>query len=145
MGGSYSDGVEPAPETAASSATWRMRADLRLAAWLRWMMPRAAALSSLFTASCRSSAAVASPAPAAWIALLILVFTSDLAALLRRRRFSFVPIRFIWLLIFATGSVTLPAREPSARGSLTGGAKGPGPDLAVGQRYLWAKLVPATS
>jgi hypothetical protein len=38
------------------------------------------------------------------MAVLILVFTSDFAALLRRRRFSLVPIRFIWLLMFATGS-----------------------------------------
>ncbi len=78
------------------------------------MMPRAAALSSRLTACRRSSAAVSSPAPAAWTAVLIRVFTSDLAALLRSRRFSFVPIRLIWLLIFATGAHTIPAPGPVA-------------------------------
>ncbi len=118
----YSEAVEPAPETAASSATWRIRADLRLAAWLRWMIPRAAALSNRLTASRKSSAAPSWPALAAKTADLIRVLTSDFAALLRRRRFSLVPIRLIWLFIFATGSNTLPARQPKASA-----ARWPGP------------------
>ena len=108
-----------------------MRADLRLAAWLRWMMPRAAALSSLFTASRKSSAAVSSPTSAAWIALLILVLTSDLAALLRRRRFSLVPMRFIWLLIFATGFTQVTSSRAAGRGAGPMARRG-GPGSACG-------------
>ena len=50
------------PRSAASAGAARVRSlahegDLRLAAWLRWMMPRWAALSSFFTAMRRSSGA----------------------------------------------------------------------------------------
>ena len=45
----------------------------------------------------------------ATMAVLILVLTSDFAALLRSRAFSLVPIRFIWLLMFATGCYRLAA------------------------------------
>src|ERR1700691_5086192 len=57
------------------------------------------------------------------------VFTSALAALLRSRAFSFVPIRLIWLLMFATGSHTLAAPggysdggRDASRGTEQGGA-----------------------
>ncbi len=88
---------------AVARAACLMRADLRLDAWLGWMMPRWAALSSFLTAVRRSSAAVSPPASMVVRADLTRVLTSDLAALLRRRLFSLVPIRFIWLLMFATG------------------------------------------
>src|SRR6266849_3284007 len=83
----------------------RNRRDLRLEAWLLWMIPRAAALSSRLTARRRSSAAVSAPTSAADTAFLMRVLTSDLAALLRTRAISLVRLRLIWLLMLATAGV----------------------------------------
>src|ERR671930_583695 len=77
-------------------------ADFLLAAWLAWMTPLPAALSSFLLASRSSSTAFSlSPASAASRNFRIAVFTEDLTDLLRRRRFSFVLIRLIWDLMLA--------------------------------------------
>src|SRR5689334_22126108 len=77
-------------------------ADFLLAAWLAWMTPLPAALSSLRLASrSRTSAWSLSPASAASRNFRIAVFTEDLTDLLRSRRRSFVLIRLIWDLILA--------------------------------------------
>src|SRR5699024_5719920 len=77
--------------------------DLRLAAWLRWMTPLEAALSSLRAAErCAWTAASLSPLAAAARTFFTAVFTSDFTAWLRRRRFSLVRLRFFWDLMFAT-------------------------------------------
>src|SRR5262245_12032214 len=72
------------------------------------MTPLLAAWSSLRVAS-RSSAEAASLSPAAAVSwnLRIAVLSEDFTALLRRRRFSFCLLRFIWDLMFAT-------RQPSS-------------------------------
>src|SRR5206468_8056993 len=69
---------------------------------LRWMMPLAAAMSRRLTAS-RRAAPVASGSPAATArsTRLIRVFSSERTALLRRRRFSLVRLRFICDLMLA--------------------------------------------
>src|SRR5699024_3094108 len=69
--------------------------DLRLAAWLRWIAPLLTALSSLRSAIERAfTAASLSPASTALFTLRSTVLTSDLIAVLRSRRFSFVIARF---------------------------------------------------
>src|SRR5690606_2747133 len=89
-------------------------ADLRFAAWLRWMTPLLTALSSLREASRRSTVAVSvSPACAASWNLRIAVFSDDLTDLLRSRRFSFCRLRLICDLMFAT-------RQPRLGCSLVG-------------------------
>src|SRR5688572_10163226 len=88
---------------AQRAATDFARADLRFAAWFAWMTPLAAALSSLRDAVARVTVAVSlSPAATASRTLRTWVFSSDLTDLLRRRAFSFVLMRFIWDLMFAT-------------------------------------------
>src|SRR4051794_12905290 len=78
-------------------------ADFLFAAWLAWMTPLEAALSSWREAAWASSCAFAtSPDSTASRVLRIAVFSEDLTALLRRRAFSFVLIRLIWDLMFAT-------------------------------------------
>src|SRR5262245_10274466 len=75
------------------------------------MTPLLTALSSLREAS-RISAVAASVSPvavASWN-LRIAVFSDDLTALLRRRRFSFCRLRLIWDLMFATRQPRLIAR-----------------------------------
>jgi len=80
-----------------------MMPDLRLAAWLLWMMPLLAALSSRVEAeSAAALAASASPASIAVCTFLMAVFSSDLNARLRWCAFSLVRTRFFWLLMFAT-------------------------------------------
>jgi hypothetical protein len=81
---------------------------LRRAAWFLWMMPFAAAWSRRFWATWR----VASPSsvPTAQTAVLILVLSSERAALLRSARLALVMIRFFWLLMFATGWVLCVSR-----------------------------------
>src|SRR5918912_2528329 len=90
-------------------------ADLRLAAWFLWMTPLLTALSSFLEAarSAREAASV-SPEAAASRKERTAVFSEDLTALLRIRRFSLVAFRLIWDLMFATRrlSVMLPARVP---------------------------------
>src|SRR5690242_10275829 len=67
------------------------------------MTPLLTALSSLREASRISAVALsASPAALASLNLRIAVFSDDLTALLRRRRFSFCRLRLIWDLMFAT-------------------------------------------
>src|SRR5690606_21653891 len=88
---------------AQRAATCLASADLRFAAWLRWMTPLLAALSSCLDATTRAAAAASlSPAAIASRTCRTCVFSSDLTALLRRRAFSFVRIRLIWDLMFAT-------------------------------------------
>jgi hypothetical protein len=92
-----------AADQAAIELTRLAIADLRLAAWLRWMTPLLTALSSLRDASRRRLlASSVSPAAVATLNLRIAVFSDDLTALLRRRRFSFCLLRLIWDLMFAT-------------------------------------------
>src|ERR1044072_2695509 len=97
---------EGAAGTGKSGQSWFARlamADFLFAAWLAWMTPLLAALSSLRLASCSSSMALSfSPASAASRNLRIAVFTEDLTDLLRWRAFSFVLIRLICDLMFAT-------------------------------------------
>src|SRR3954469_6903252 len=78
-------------------------ADLRLAAWLVWMTPLLAALSSSREAV-RSwvLAVAASPLSAASRNLRTAVLSSDFTALLRSRRRSFCPMRLICDLMLAT-------------------------------------------
>ena len=84
-------------------------ADLRFAAWLLWMTPLLAALSSCRHAA-RSATPVSSmsPASAASRNFLMDVFSEDLTALLRSLAFSFCLLRLIWDLMFAT-------RKPRSR------------------------------
>src|SRR5699024_5379947 len=66
-----------------------------LAAWLRWIAPLLTALSSLRSAIERAfTAASLSPASTAVFTLRSTDLTSDLIAVLRSRRFSFVIARF---------------------------------------------------
>src|SRR3954469_9307264 len=78
-------------------------ADLRLAAWLVWMTPLLAALSSSREAV-RSwvLAVAASPLSAAVRKRRTAVLSSDFTALLRSRRRSFCPMRLICDLMLAT-------------------------------------------
>ncbi len=73
---------------------------LRRAAWLGWMMPLAAAMSSRLTA--RRTASALSSVPMVFVALLTRVLSSLLTALLRAAAFALVRLRFFWLLMFAT-------------------------------------------
>src|SRR5579883_3521136 len=82
----------------------RISRDLRLAAWLGWMMPLAAALSSFFWARRRAAGASSKPSARARRAFLIRVLISERADLLRRRRRSFWRFRLIWLRMLAIGS-----------------------------------------
>src|SRR3984957_4177631 len=84
-------------------------ADLRLAAWLLWITPLLAALSSWRQAE-RSATPASSTLPpsAASRNLRTDVFSEDLTALLRTRAFSFCRLRLIWDLMFAT-------RKPRSR------------------------------
>src|SRR2546422_11117991 len=78
-------------------------ADFLLAAWLAWITPLLAALSSFLLASRSSTMALSlSPASAASRNFRIAVFTEDLTDLLRSRAFSFVLIRLSWDLMLAT-------------------------------------------
>src|SRR6476469_1835394 len=99
-------GCSGAPFLEGQVQIWFARlamADFLFAAWLAWITPLLAALSSLRLASRSSSAALVwSPESAASRNLRIAVFTEDLTDLLRRRAFSFVLIRLIWDLMFAT-------------------------------------------
>src|ERR1700760_3698033 len=84
-------------------------ADLRFAAWFLWMTPLLTALSRARDAACSSATAPAlSPVSAASRNLRTEVFSELLTALLRRRAFSFVLLRLIWLLMLATA-----VRNPS--------------------------------
>src|SRR5436190_675288 len=90
-------------------------ADLRFAAWLLWMTPLLAALSSCRHAA-RSAAPVCSVSPdsAASRNFLTDVFSEDLTALLRSLAFSFCLLRLIWDLMFATGSLARDLFGPLA-------------------------------
>src|SRR5215475_12571862 len=78
-------------------------ADFLLAAWLAWMTPSLTALSSCRAAWRMAVCAVSrSPASAASRKRRIAVLSDDLTLLLRNRAFSFVRIRLIWDLMFAT-------------------------------------------
>src|SRR5919107_44640 len=78
-------------------------ADLRLAAWLRWMTPLLAALSSaLLAARCSSVAFSVSPASTASRKRRAGLRTAERTDLLRCRRFSLVLTRLIWDLMLAT-------------------------------------------
>src|SRR5699024_2897813 len=86
-----------------SFATCLASVDFRFAAWLLWMTPLLAALSNLREAVLSASlAASLSPATIASRTRRTCVFNSDLTALLRSRAFSFVRLRLIWDLMFAT-------------------------------------------
>src|SRR6478752_8629859 len=77
--------------------------DLRFAAWLLWMTPREAALSSAFIASrLAATAASLSPASDSSRNLRTAVFRRDFTAWLRWRAFSFCLLRLLWDLMFAT-------------------------------------------
>src|SRR3954470_1110719 len=83
----------------------RISRDLRFEAWFLWMMPLAAALSSVLTATRRASTVASGSAPstsATRTEVLMRVLISERAALLRTRRRSFCLLRLIWLLMFAT-------------------------------------------
>src|SRR5690606_4468976 len=87
----------PFEESAAQSeATAFASADFLLAAWLAWMTPFEAALSSFLLATV-SAVAAASLSPEATDSrtLRIEVLRSDFTALLRRRAFSLVRLRLI--------------------------------------------------
>src|SRR6476469_7434757 len=78
-------------------------ADFLLAAWFLWMTTLLTALSSLREADCSAAVALAaSPASAASRKERTAVLSEDLTPLLRRRAASFVRIRWIWDLMFAT-------------------------------------------
>src|ERR671939_1412035 len=89
-------------------------ADLRLAAWFLWMTPLLTALSSFLEAarSAREAASV-SPEAAASRKERTAVFSEDLTALLRIRRFSLVAFRLIWDLMFATRRLSVSRCRPS--------------------------------
>src|SRR5688572_29207164 len=89
--------------TRQSEAAFLAMDDLRLAAWLPWMTPFEAALSSAFIAS-RPAATAASLSPASDSSrnLRTAVFRRDFTAWLRWRAFSFCLLRLIWDLMFAT-------------------------------------------
>ena len=97
-------------EAQASAAAAFIRRLLRRAAWFLWMMPLAAAWSRRFWASC--SVASPSSVPAARTAVLILVLSSERAALLRSARLALVMIRFFWLLMLATAWVLCDLEGP---------------------------------
>src|SRR5882762_5050982 len=104
-------------------------ADFLLAAWLSWITPLLAALSSCRPASRSSSRALSlSPASAASRNLRIAVFTDDLTDLLRSRAASLVRIRLICDLILATrgspsvfGGMSHRAQWPCTAGFLHSG------------------------
>src|SRR6478735_8211704 len=88
---------------AQRAATDFASADFLLAAWLAWMTPFEAALSSFFEATTSAACALSlSPPATASRTRRTCVLSSDLTALLRRRAFSFVVMRLIWDLMFAT-------------------------------------------
>src|SRR5689334_5549449 len=98
-------------------------ADFLFAAALAWMTPLLAALSSSRAASRISVFAFsASPVAAASRNLRSEVLSDERTALLRWRALSFVLIRFIWDLMFAT------ERQP--RSSLDGQRRGAGQTTA---------------
>ncbi len=77
--------------------------DFRLAAWLAWMTPLLAALSSRRPATRACSCAFAvSPASAASRKRRTAVLRVDFTDLLRSRAASFWRLRLIWDLMFAT-------------------------------------------
>src|SRR6478672_8954883 len=78
-------------------------ADFLLAAWLAWITPLLAALSSWREATpSASTAAVRSPESAASRKRRTAVFSDERTLLLRRRAASLVRMRLIWDLMFAT-------------------------------------------
>src|SRR6476659_7944929 len=82
-------------------------ADFLLAAWLAWMTPLLAALSSWRDAVLIASwAAARSPASAASRKCRTAVLRDERTLLLRRRAASLVRIRLIWDLMFATKAST---------------------------------------
>src|SRR5205085_12308602 len=69
------------------------------------MTPLDAALSSFFCAALSASTLLSVPAAAT--AALVRVFNSERTALFATRAFSLVRMRFFWLLMFATGFLSL--------------------------------------
>jgi len=82
-----------------------------LAAVFLWMMPLEAAMSMRLTAM--RSAASSFSVPTALTAVLVRVRISDFTARLRSRAISFVLLRLIWLLMFATYDLVLSAPKLS--------------------------------
>src|SRR5688500_5068540 len=83
-------------------------ADLRFAAWVLWMTPFDAALSSLRVAAAASVRAFsASPDSAASLKRRMAVFRADLTDLLLSCATRFCLFRLIWDLMFATGQASV--------------------------------------
>src|SRR5688572_24125064 len=108
MCGRYQKRYRPQPSVQAnwkpySALTFLEIADLRFAALFLCRTPLLTALSSFRLAATRAAAAASlSVDSTAVLTARMAVFSSDLTALLRRRAFSLVRMRFFWDLIFAT-------------------------------------------